>query len=117
MFHERGIGLAANAMDVIHGTSFLSYGGLLCWSGEICRLGIDGSRENDRVGGHGAGNRIRTCDLMITNQPLFQLSYASRYMDLVVFEDISFMAVAGLIGQIIGNIFRVDVLRKFHFRG
>ena len=27
----------------------------------------------------GAGNRIRTSDLLITNQPLYQLSYASKW--------------------------------------
>lgn len=33
-----------------------------------------GGTRNDMV--HGAGNRSRTCDLRITNAPLYQLSYS-----------------------------------------
>ena len=47
--------------------------------GDKRRTGAPGAdRINTKQGGNGAGTKIRTRDLLITNQLLYQLSYAGN---------------------------------------
>ncbi len=63
-------------------------------------------RRLERAEKEGAGNRVRTDDLLITNQLLYQLSYAGVYEGKLI----SFAALSSVIvDAFCDTLFRIDV--------